>query len=62
MLSSVSSKQAQVLSFTASIGCFLMAVPACIIGAIAKATSKYFFTVVYYFKSLEDKHYLKGDT
>ncbi|KAK8386520.1 hypothetical protein O3P69_010863 [Scylla paramamosain] len=38
VLSARSSKQAQVLSFAGSIGCIIMAVPACIIGAIAKAT------------------------
>ncbi|XP_063584984.1 high-affinity choline transporter 1-like [Penaeus indicus] len=38
VLSARSSKQAQMLSFVGSFGCFFMAVPACIIGAIAKAT------------------------
>ncbi|XP_045136938.1 high-affinity choline transporter 1-like [Portunus trituberculatus] len=38
VLSARSSKQAQALSFAGSLGCIIMAVPACIIGAIAKAT------------------------
>ncbi|XP_027208714.1 high-affinity choline transporter 1 [Penaeus vannamei] len=38
VLSARTSKQAQMLSFVGSFGCFFMAVPACIIGAIAKAT------------------------
>ncbi|KAL7647381.1 UNVERIFIED_CONTAM: hypothetical protein RMT77_000977 [Armadillidium vulgare] len=38
VLSSKSSKHAQVLSFSASFGCLISAIPACIIGAIAKAT------------------------
>ncbi|XP_069960419.1 high-affinity choline transporter 1 [Cherax quadricarinatus] len=38
VLSARTSKQAQVLSFAGSFGCFFMAVPACVIGAIAKAT------------------------
>lgn len=37
VLSSKSSKQAVILSYAASFGCFFLAVPACIIGAIAKA-------------------------
>ncbi|KAG7166430.1 High-affinity choline transporter 1-like 1 [Homarus americanus] len=38
VLSSRTSKQAEVLSYLGAIGCITMAVPACIIGAIAKAT------------------------
>lgn len=38
VLSARTSKQAQVLSFAGSFGCIVMAIPACIIGAIAKAT------------------------
>lgn len=38
VLSSRTSKQAQQLSFFGSFGCIFMAIPACIIGAIAKAT------------------------
>ncbi|KAB7502623.1 High-affinity choline transporter 1 [Armadillidium nasatum] len=41
VLSSKSSKHAQVLSFSASFGCLISAIPACIIGAIAKATEKF---------------------
>ncbi|XP_071532041.1 high-affinity choline transporter 1-like [Panulirus ornatus] len=39
VLSARTSRQAQVLSFAGSLGCILMAVPACIVGAIAKATN-----------------------
>ncbi|XP_064105782.1 high-affinity choline transporter 1-like isoform X2 [Macrobrachium nipponense] len=38
VLSSKSPRHAQILSYSASFGCILSAVPACIIGAIAKAT------------------------
>ncbi|XP_076060354.1 high-affinity choline transporter 1-like [Oratosquilla oratoria] len=38
VLSAKTSRNAQILSFAGSLGCFIMAVPACIIGAIAKAT------------------------
>ncbi|MCL4146821.1 UNVERIFIED_CONTAM: hypothetical protein GTU68_003607, partial [Idotea baltica] len=38
VLSSKTPNQAQILSFAASFGCLLSAIPACIIGAIAKAT------------------------
>ncbi|KAG7169260.1 High-affinity choline transporter 1-like 2 [Homarus americanus] len=38
VLSSRTPKHAQILSLTASIGCIISAIPACIIGAIAKAT------------------------
>ncbi|XP_069169304.1 high-affinity choline transporter 1 isoform X1 [Procambarus clarkii] len=38
VLSARTRRQAEVLSYAGSVGCFLMAVPACFIGAIAKAT------------------------
>ncbi|XP_018016088.1 high-affinity choline transporter 1 isoform X2 [Hyalella azteca] len=38
VLSSRSPRSAQLLSYSASLGCILSAVPACLIGAIAKAT------------------------
>ncbi|XP_037789860.1 high-affinity choline transporter 1-like isoform X2 [Penaeus monodon] len=38
VLSAKSPKQAKILSYAASFGCILSAVPACLIGAIAKAT------------------------
>ncbi|XP_071529907.1 high-affinity choline transporter 1-like [Panulirus ornatus] len=38
VLSSRSPRHAQILSYTASFGCIISAVPACIIGAVAKAT------------------------
>ena len=40
VLSSKSSKRAQILSITAAFGCIFMAVPAVLIGAIAKSTGK----------------------
>ena len=38
MLSSKSAVQAQILSYVAAAGCFAMAIPPVLIGAIAKAT------------------------
>ena len=38
VLSSKSAKRAQILSITAAFGCIFMAVPAVLIGAIAKST------------------------
>lgn len=40
VLSSRSAKSAETLSYIAAIGCFLMAVPPVLIGAIAKSTSE----------------------
>ncbi|CAL4095525.1 unnamed protein product, partial [Meganyctiphanes norvegica] len=38
VLSSKTPRQSEVLSYAASVGCIIMAIPACIIGAIGKAT------------------------
>lgn len=45
MLSSKSAVQAQMVSYVAAFGCFIMAIPPVLIGAIAKATRKYDYTI-----------------
>lgn len=41
VLSSKSASQAQILSFVAAFGCFIMAIPPVIIGMVARATGEY---------------------
>lgn len=41
VLSSKSAAQAQILSFVAAFGCFIMAIPPVIIGMVARATGVY---------------------
>lgn len=41
VLSSKSASQAQILSFVAAFGCFVMAIPPVIIGMVARATGAY---------------------
>lgn len=44
VLSSKTAGRAQTLSYVAAAGCILMAIPPVLIGAIAKSTSKFFFS------------------
>lgn len=56
VLSSKSASQAQILSYVAAFGCFIMAIPPVIIGMVARATGVYDlykYYSEYFLKSLE---------
>lgn len=60
VLSCQSPSHARMLSYTASVGCLLSAVPACIIGAIAKATGNAFFPSYSLYTSVALIHLLEN--